>query len=136
MICTWFLKNQVRPTWLFKLEFSKIKCRSIEGLEHLLWTHCTVFISILVLSCIYKHCGFWVPYLILFILILILLIREMEWRLDKEGREYHHYEDFCKLYRSEILNLNRMLDMLSKNGMLPGNLNLNFSVSNVSVFHW
>ena len=56
----------------------------------------------------------------------------MEWRLDKEGREYHHFEDFCKLYRSEILNLNRMLDMLSKNGMLPGNLNLNFSVSNVS----
>ena len=68
------------------------------------------------------------------VLILILLIREMEWRLDKEGREYHHYEDFCKLYRSEILNLNRMLDMLSKSGMLPGNLNLNFSVSNVSVF--
>ena len=61
------------------------------------------------------------------------LIREMEWRLDKEGREYHHYEDFCKLYRSEILNLNRMLDMLSKSGMLPGNLNLNFSVSNVSI---
>merc|ERR1740129_983761 len=57
-------------------------------------------------------------------------LREMEWRLDKEGREYHHYEDFCKLYRSEILNLNRRLDMLSKNGMLPGNLNLNFSVSN------
>ena len=87
------------------------------------------------ISCIYKHFGLWVPYLILFILIFILLIREMEWRLDKEGREYHHYEDFCKLYRSEILNLNRMLDMLSKNGMLPGNLNLNFSVSNVSVFH-
>ena len=64
----------------------------------------------------------------------VLFIREMEWRLDKEGREYHHYEDFCKLYRSEILNLNRMLDMLSKNGMLPGNLNLNFSVSNVSTY--
>lgn len=59
-------------------------------------------------------------------------IREMEWRLDKEGREYHHYEDFCKLYRAEILNLNRMLDTLSKNGMLPSNLNLNFSLSNVS----
>ena len=62
----------------------------------------------------------------------VSFFREMEWRLDKEGREYHHFEDFCKLYRSEILNLNRMLDMLSKNGMLPGNLNLNFSVSNVS----
>ena len=104
-----------------------------------MWDNFSVYISrlsILELSCIDKHCRLWVPYLILFILILIILIREMEWRLDKEGREYHHYEDFCKLYRSEILNLNRMLDMLSKNGMLPGNLNLNFSVSNVSVFHW
>ena len=87
-----------------------------------------------------KHCGLWQAqacgYSILsfFLLFLFFFNREMEWRLDKEGREYHHYEDFCKLYRSEILNLNRMLDMLSKNGMLPGNLNLNFSVSNVSVF--
>jgi hypothetical protein len=46
----------------------------------------------------------------------------MEWRLDKEGREYHHYEDFCKLYRVEILNLNRTLDALMRSGMLPSNL--------------
>ena len=52
----------------------------------------------------------------------------MEWRLDKEGREYHHYEDFCKLYRAEILNLNRMIDTLMRNGMLPSNL---LSMSNV-----
>ena len=90
----------------------------------------SIGLSLIIVACRY------LKNLILLILILILLIREMEWRLDKEGREYHHYEDFCKLYRSEILNLNRMLDMLSKNGMLPGNLNLNFSVSNVSVFHW
>ena len=90
----------------------------------------SIGLSLIIVACRY------LKYLILLILILIILIREMEWRLDKEGREYHHYEDFCKLYRSEILNLNRMLDMLSKNGMLPGNLNLNFSVSNVSVFHW
>ena len=61
-------------------------------------------------------------------------IREMEWRLDKEGREYHHYEDFCKLYRSEIVNLNRMLDTLMKNGMLPSNLQLPTSFSNVSTW--
>ena len=59
--------------------------------------------------------------------------REMEWRLDKEGREYHHYEDFCKLYRAEILNLNRMLDTLMRNGMLPANFQLpTGSLSNVS----
>ena len=56
----------------------------------------------------------------------------MQWRLDKEGREYHHYEDFCRMYRSEILNLNRMLDTLMKNGMLPTNLQLPLSLSNVS----
>ena len=60
--------------------------------------------------------------------------REMEWRLDKEGREYHHYEDFCKLYRAEILNLNRMLDTLMRNGMLPSNFQLpTGNLSNVSM---
>ena len=63
--------------------------------------------------------------------------REMEWRLDKEGREYHHYEDFCKLYRAEILNLNRMLDTLMRNGMLPANFQLpTGSLSNVSFFNF
>ena len=57
----------------------------------------------------------------------------MEWRLDKEGREYHHYEDFCKLYRAEILNLNRMLDTLTKKGMLPSNLQLPLSMSTVNT---
>ena len=62
-----------------------------------------------------------------------IFFREMEWRLDKEGREYHHYEDFCKLYRAEILNLNRMLDTLMRNGMLPANFQLpTGSLSNVS----
>ncbi len=51
----------------------------------------------------------------------------MEWRLDKEGREFHHYEDFCKLYRAEIVNLNRTLDSLMRNGMLPSNLQMPLS---------
>ena len=48
-------------------------------------------------------------------------LREMQWRLDKEGREFHHYDDFCQLYRAEILNLNRILDTLVRNGVLPSN---------------
>ena len=34
---------------------------------------------------------------------------DMEWRLDHEGKEFHHFDDFCQLYRAEILNLNRTL---------------------------
>ena len=45
----------------------------------------------------------------------------MQFRLDKEGREFHHYDDFCQLYRAEILNLNRILDALVRNGVLPSN---------------
>ena len=46
-------------------------------------------------------------------------LREMQRRLEKEGREFHHYDDFCRLYRAEILNLNRTLDALARNGILP-----------------
>ena len=46
-------------------------------------------------------------------------LREMQRRLEKEGREFHHYDDFCRLYRAEILNLNRTLDALARNGVLP-----------------
>lgn len=70
-------------------------------------------------------------------IVLLSYYREMEWRLDKEGREYHHYEDFCKLYRAEIVNLNRMLDTLQRNGMIPNNLELPTgatNLSNVSLF--
>ena len=45
----------------------------------------------------------------------------MQCRLDKEGKEFHHYDDFCQLYRAEILNLNRILDALVRNGVLPSN---------------
>ena len=45
----------------------------------------------------------------------------MQNRLDKEGKEFHHYDDFCQLYRAEILNLNRILDALVRNGVLPSN---------------
>jgi hypothetical protein len=34
---------------------------------------------------------------------------DMEWRLDHEGKEFHHFDEFCQLYRAEILNLNRTL---------------------------
>ena len=53
----------------------------------------------------------------------------MQFRLDKEGREFHHYDDFCQLYRAEILNLNRILDALVRNGVLPSN----FIISSGSV---
>ena len=45
----------------------------------------------------------------------------MQFRLDKEGRQLYHYDDFCQLYRAEILNLNRILDALVRNGVLPSN---------------
>ena len=55
----------------------------------------------------------------------------MQFRLDKEGREFHHYDDFCQLYRAEILNLNRILDALVRNGVLPSN----FIISTGSQVH-
>ena len=56
----------------------------------------------------------------------------MQFRLDKEGREFHHYDDFCQLYRAEILNLNRILDALVRNGVLPSN----FVISTGSQVLW
>ena len=29
-------------------------------------------------------------------------IREVEFRLDKEGKEFHHFEEFAKMYRAEV----------------------------------
>ena len=26
----------------------------------------------------------------------------MEFRLDKEGKEFHHFEEFAKMYRAEV----------------------------------
>ena len=34
-------------------------------------------------------------------------IREVEFRLDKEGKDFHHFEDFAKMYRAEVLKLNQ-----------------------------
>lgn len=45
-------------------------------------------------------------------------LREMQWRLDKEGKEFHHHDDFGKMYQAEIKNLNRVLETLTKTGML------------------
>ena len=36
-------------------------------------------------------------------------LHDMEYRLDHEGKEFHHYDEFCQLYRAEIINLNRTL---------------------------
>lgn len=44
---------------------------------------------------------------------------EMEYRLDHEGKEFHHFNYFCQLYRAEIVSLNRTLDALLRNGLLP-----------------
>ena len=71
-------------------------------------------------------------------------IREVEFRLDKEGKEFHHFEEFAKMYRAEVSavilvlchnswiqvkSLTRTLDQLQKHGAtigvplpgLPGN---------------
>eukprot|EP00090_Calanus_glacialis_P007611 TRINITY_DN16050_c0_g1_i1.p1 TRINITY_DN16050_c0_g1~~TRINITY_DN16050_c0_g1_i1.p1 ORF type:complete len:377 (-),score=139.92 TRINITY_DN16050_c0_g1_i1:90-1220(-) len=56
-------------------------------------------------------------------------IREVEFRLDKEGKDFHHFEDFAKMYRAEVKSLTRTLDQLQKHGAtigvplpgLPGN---------------
>jgi len=44
---------------------------------------------------------------------------EMEYRLNHEAKEFHHYDYFCRYYRAEIIALNRILDSLLKNGLLP-----------------
>ena len=31
-------------------------------------------------------------------------LREMQWRLDKEGTEFHHHDDFGRMYQAEIKN--------------------------------
>jgi len=46
-------------------------------------------------------------------------LREAQLLLDHEGSEFHHYDYFCQLYRAEIISLNRSLDSLMKNGLLP-----------------
>lgn len=46
-------------------------------------------------------------------------LREMEWRLDKEGREYHHFDEFRQMYKAEIKNLNRILESLVRTGVVP-----------------
>merc|ERR1711953_271669 len=56
-------------------------------------------------------------------------IREVEFRLDKEGKDFHHFEDFAKMYRAEVKSLTRTLEQLQKHGAtlgvplpgLPGN---------------
>ena len=70
----------------------------------------------------------------------------MEFRLDKEGKEFHHFEEFAKMYRAEVgiilrylldtilswaqvKSLTRTLEQLQKHGAtigvplpgLPGN---------------
>ncbi len=51
-------------------------------------------------------------------------LREMEFRLDKEGREFHHHDDFFRMYQAEIKNLDRILDSLVRNGVIPAGLHL------------
>lgn len=60
-------------------------------------------------------------------------LREMEWRLDKEGREYHHFDDFCRMYQAEIKNLNRILESLVRTGVIPGGFQLSLTGSQVGV---
>ena len=46
-------------------------------------------------------------------------LREMEWRMDKEARDFHHYDQFVQIYFAEIKNLNRTIDTLIRSGLLP-----------------
>ena len=56
-------------------------------------------------------------------------LREVQWRLDKEGREFHHHDDFAKMYAAEIKNLDRILESLVRSGMIPSG----FSVPSTAV---
>ena len=59
-------------------------------------------------------------------------LREMEWRLDKEGKEFHHFDDFCRMYQAEIKNLNRVLESLVRTGVIPGGFQLSLTGSQVN----
>ena len=48
----------------------------------------------------------------------------MQWRLDKEGKEFHHFDGFAQMYTAEIKNLNRILDSLVRTGMIPTGFNM------------
>jgi len=49
----------------------------------------------------------------------LLELRDAQLLLDYEGRTFHHFDYFCQLYQTEIICLNRMLETLFKNGLLP-----------------
>ena len=46
-------------------------------------------------------------------------LHEAQGKLDKEGIDYHHFDDFYKDYKSQILNLNRTIDLLVRSGTIP-----------------
>ena len=47
----------------------------------------------------------------------------------KEGREFHHHDEFAKMYVAEIKNLDRILESLVRSGMIPSG----FSVPSTAV---
>ena len=47
----------------------------------------------------------------------------------KEGREFHHHDEFAKMYIAEIKNLDRILESLVRSGMIPSG----FSVPSTAV---
>ena len=49
--------------------------------------------------------------------------------LLKEGREFHHHDEFAKMYVAEIKNLDRILESLVRSGMIPSG----FSVPSTAV---
>ena len=51
-------------------------------------------------------------------------LREMEWRLDKEGREFYHHEGFAKMYIAEVKSLDRTLDSLARTGLIPSGFSM------------
>lgn len=56
-------------------------------------------------------------------------LREAQFRLDKEGREFHHADYFVRMYQAEIKNLDRMLEALARTGAVPTGLQLPSTVS-------
>ena len=53
---------------------------------------------------------------------------------DHEGKEFHHYDYFCQLYRAEIVSLNRTLDLLMRQGILPTTYHISSIPSSFPVF--
>ena len=53
----------------------------------------------------------------------------------KEGREFHHHDEFAKMYIAEIKNLDRILESLVRSGMIPSGFSVPSTAVSGSTFY-